>query len=63
MDKSGQEDCDELTKLKMLPEERDAWTQLVKRVATTEQNWKFVQRILMHEPKYECEQEPNGLQP
>ena len=48
-DKSGQEFCDEWTKLKIRPEERDAWTKLAKRVVTNEQNCKIVQRILMHE--------------
>ena len=38
MDKSGQEDCDERTKLKIRPEEGDAWTKVVKRIVTNEQN-------------------------
>ena len=38
MDKSGQEDCDEWTKLKMRPEERDAWTKVVKRIVMNGQN-------------------------
>ena len=29
MDKSGQEDCDEWTKMEIRPQERDAWTKLV----------------------------------
>ena len=38
MDKSGQEDCAEWTKLKMRPEERDAWTKVVKRIVMNGQN-------------------------
>ena len=37
MDKSGQEDCDEWTKVKIRPEEHDAWTKLVMIVVTNEQ--------------------------
>ena len=32
MDRSGQEDCDEWTKLKIRPQERDAWTKVGKKV-------------------------------
>ena len=38
MDKSSQEDCEEGTKLKIRPENRDAWTKVAKRVVTNEQN-------------------------
>ena len=38
MNKSGQEDCDERTKLKIRPKKRDAWTKVVKRIVTNEQN-------------------------
>ena len=44
MDTSGQEDCDEWTKLKICPGVRDAWTNLVKRVVVNERNSK----ICMH---------------
>ena len=36
--KSGQEDCAEWTKLKNRPEERDAWTKVVKKIVTSEQH-------------------------
>ena len=32
LDKNGQEDCDECTKLRIRPEERNAWTKVVKRI-------------------------------
>ena len=38
MDKGGQEDCDERTKLKIRTEEREAWTKVVKRIAMNGQN-------------------------
>ena len=45
-DKSGQEDCDECTKLKIRPEKRDAWTKVFKRVVirrhTKACNWVLV---------------------
>ena len=38
MDKISQEGRDERTRLKICPEVRDAWTKLVKKVVTNEQD-------------------------
>ena len=38
MEKISQEGREERTRLKICPEERDAWTRFVKKVVTNEQN-------------------------